>query len=474
MRSRGLAAGALLALVWLLPATAAAQTLPAEVREAAADRLWIRDYLRLYDMLLTIQAASGEISGADADRQLAVAGWELYEQGFHEEDLEAVREALRGTASDFFASIEYEIASSTTWPADLPAESYRSLSSHLLRYARSEFDRALTRGADPSVALRAATLLLAFARGYDALPADIDYFAGTGERATAALPPIELIEIEGGVPPAAPPPTVSRPPSTVVTGPRVNPTAPVSGGGTGGGAGVPVRVVLRGGTVEAQARLLGESSIDVVGGTNRLDSDGKPDTEIELRILASGFAIENLEIRHEPPGQAGATWSARRAERRPLLGVMTNRVLINQGDGRLGGIRLNDQSVISLYIQDDGRLARSANPGKVVVFFQGGEQATFPITTGAGAPAGGGRVTPVPITGGGGAPPVILTALPPRTPTAPGGRPAQPPAVTTIPRGLPPPQPGGISRPPVSQPPVSQQPVSWPPTGAPPIRPPIS
>ncbi|HYO45703.1 MAG TPA: LCCL domain-containing protein [Gemmatimonadota bacterium] len=451
---RRLAALALLALAPLLPAAAAAQTLPAEVREAAADRLWIRDYLRLYDLLLSMQAALGEITVEEADAQLAAAGWELYDQGFYEEDLDALREALRGTAKEFLDSIDDEIASSTTWPTDLPAESYRSLSSQLLRYARSEFERALTRGADPGVALRAATLLLAFARGYESLPADFDYFAGTRERASAALPGIDLMPIDGGVP-ALRPPTEARPPAVVTTGLR-DPSAPT-------------RVQLRGGTVEGQARLLGESSIDVVGGTDRLGADGRPDTEIELQLLASGFVIENVEIRPPSGGQIGATWSARRANGHPLMGVMSNRVLVNQEDGRLGTIRLHDLSTLSLYIQDDGQLARSSNPGTVVVSFRGGEQATFPITAGAAAAAGeDARITPVPIGGRGGAPPVILTSLPPRTPGAPGRRPALPP--TAIPRRLPPPQPGGVP-----QPPAGQQPVSWPPTGLPPsIRPPIT
>ena len=208
VRARGLAGGALLTLVWLLPASSPAQTLPAEVREAAADRLWIHDYLRLYDLLLSMQAALGEITVETADAQIAAAGWELYDQGFHEEDIDALREALRGTANEFLDSIEDEVASSTIWPEDLPAESYRSLSSQLLRYARSEFERALTSGADPGVALRAATLSLAFARGYQALPAELDYLAGTGERAAAALPGIDLMPIDGeavALPPASQP-----------------------------------------------------------------------------------------------------------------------------------------------------------------------------------------------------------------------------------------------------------------------------
>ena len=429
MSARVLAVAVLAALSLSAPALRA--QIPAEVREAAADRVWIRDYLRLYDQVLTMQAATGRITGAQADAQLAAAGRELYTQGYREPDMAALRDALRAAAGPFLDGVEAEIAASTSWSGDLTPESYRELTSGMLRYVRSELDRALARGADPVTALRAATLLLAMARGYESLPDDLDFFVGSRDRAAATVPGIELMPIDGGVR-LLPPPVEARPPVISSPGPRVN---------TAGGGGA-TRVVLRGGTVEAEARLVGRGATDVVGRTARPRADGQPDTEIELLILGPGLVIVGMEVRHEPT-DAGrlanrvlGTWSTLRNSGRPLLGVMVNRGLLNRADGQMGGISLGDRATLSLYIQDDGQIERSADPGSVVVFFQGGERATFPITrggAGGGALAGGGVRPPAGGAGGGVRPPAGGAGGGVRPPA--GGN---PPIVTTIPRSFPP------------------------------------
>ena len=441
---RAMTVAALLTLSLILPALAPAQQdVAADIREAASQRAWIREYLRLYDELLSMQAAVGGITGEQADAQLAAAGRELHEQGFYDQDMDALVAQLRAAAGDFLASIEYEVANSTAWPSDLPAESYRSLSTRMLSYVRSELERALARGADPAAALRGATLVLAFTRGHAILPPELDFFAGVTDRAAGAMPGIELMPIEGG-----------RPPSVAAPGPRINPTVPVvpTGGGAGGGAGrpgTPIRVILRGGTVEGSARLIGRGSTDLVGRTTRPRGDGQPDTEIELRLLAPGFVVEAIEVRHDASGEGGfvgrvadrlrRTWSTRAGTESPVVGVVSNRNLLNRANGRLDGITLVELSELDLFIQDDGQLEASATPATVTVIFRGGEQATFPILSGAAGPVltGGGRTTP---TGGGQAPPVIVSGIPPRTP-------GRPPTVTP-PTGMPPitvPAGGGVT-----------------------------
>ena len=191
----------LLALGLLAPAGLGAQTHPMEdMRQAAADRVWVRQYLRLYDQVLSMQAALGMMTGQEADARLAAAGRELHQQGFHDADMDAVRDALRATAAPFLDSVESEIESSTAWAADMPAEVYRSLAGRLLRFARSELDRSLARGADPVDALRAATFILALARGHEAIPAEIDYFAGSAARAAGSVPAIELMPMDAAAP----------------------------------------------------------------------------------------------------------------------------------------------------------------------------------------------------------------------------------------------------------------------------------
>ncbi len=471
---RPLLAVALLATTWLLPGPAAGQDVTASIRQAAADRLWIRDYLRLYDELLTLQAAMGQLAPERADAQLAAAGQELYRQGFHDADVGAVRDALRAAAETFFGHIEEEIAGSTTWPADMPAETYRSFSTRLLAYTRGEFDRALARGADPLVALRAATLLLAFARGYESLPPELDYFVDSRARAAASVPEIELMPVEGAAP-TLPAPLEARPPS---------PNTPLVNAAAGGGVARPAgggAVVLRSGTVQAEAGLVGAGTTDVVGRSTRLMADGKPDTRIDVRLRAPGMVIDHFEIRNEPSRTGGVVgravnralglWSTQPGSRRPQIGVVSGGQLLNRANGSISGLAADGVVSLSLFVQDDGQLERTDEPGLLVIYFQGGESARFPIAptplraggalggAGAGGAVGGGGR---PATPTGGQPGVILISMPPRPPAGgalpgaggalpgAGGAPPGGGVQPNIPRSIPPPNAGGA--PPVTTP----------------------
>jgi hypothetical protein len=205
------AAGA--ALLLATPALPA-QDVSADIRQAAAERGWMREYLRRYDALLSMQVALGYTSAEAADAQLMAAGRELHELGFHDEDRNALDLDLEATAWAFLAGVEWEIRTSRDWPSDLPNALYRSLATGILRTVRRSFDGALTTREDPVPALIAATWVLSFARGYDDLPPELDFFGGTNARAEAALPPIALMPIDEAPPTPAGPEDL--PPITIV------------------------------------------------------------------------------------------------------------------------------------------------------------------------------------------------------------------------------------------------------------------
>ncbi|HET6637384.1 MAG TPA: LCCL domain-containing protein, partial [Gemmatimonadota bacterium] len=186
--------------VLLHPVSLPAQDVWADIRTAASERTWVRNYLRRYDALLSMQAALGSTSAEAADAQLAAAGRDLYESGFQDEDLGALYFELGTAAGAFLTAVETEILTSTSWPTDLPADSYHALATRVLAQVRRSLDEALATRTDPVPALRAATRLLSYARGYSEMPATLDLFGGTDARAAAALPPIVLISIDMGTP----------------------------------------------------------------------------------------------------------------------------------------------------------------------------------------------------------------------------------------------------------------------------------
>ena len=139
------------------PSRSPAQDVWVEIRQAASERVWVLNYLRRYDALLSMEAATGSMSGESADVQLAAAGRELYESGYQDEDLGALYFDLGSTAGGFLAAVENEILTSTAWPTDLPAEAYRALATRVLAQVRLSLDEALATRSDPVPALRAAT-----------------------------------------------------------------------------------------------------------------------------------------------------------------------------------------------------------------------------------------------------------------------------------------------------------------------------
>ena len=402
--------------------------LMADIREAAAQRAWIREYLGLYDELLTMQAALGQISGEDANAQVTAAATELHVAGYHEEDLEAVRYLLEPAIEAFLASLEYEVLTSETWP-DQDDEIWRSLALRLLGLIRTDLAAAFASGEDPLPLLCESTRILALARGYRALPPELDFFGGTRDRVYAALPlvgvtvgPIAACQPgTGGLPPLASLPGAGG--QAVAGGPPAAGGLPAAGGIPAGGGqpvaggapaaggqavagGQPVaggapgvsgpppgtgtipttRVVLPEGAVEVDVRVVGQGPTDVVGQSPRLRADGRPDTEIALQLYAPRFLIDWIEVKAQQiEGEPeGVTWSTKPDEGQWLLGVANQGQLLNEANGSVSGLG-SDAGVIewSLFLQDDGQLDRSDYPGYVIIHFQEGAVAAFLI-----APAG--------------------------------------------------------------------------------------
>ena len=434
----------------------------ADIREAAAQRAWIREYLGLYDELLTMQAALGQISGEDANAQVTAAATELHVAGYHEEDLEAVRYLLEPAIEAFLASLEYEVLTSETWP-DQDDEIWRSLALRLLGLIRTDLAAAFASGEDPLPLLCESTRILALARGYRALPPELDFFGGTRDRVYAALPlvgvtlgPIAACQPgTGGLPPLASlpgaggqavaggPPAVGGLPAAggipagggqpvaggapAAGGQAVAGGQPVAGGAPGvsgpppGTGTIPTtRVVLPEGAVEVDVRVVGQGPTDVVGRSPRLRADGRPDTEIALQLYAPRFLIDWIEVKAQQiEGEPeGVTWSTKPDEGQWLLGVANQGQLLNEANGSVSGLG-SDAGVIewSLFLQDNGQLDRSDYPGYVIIHFQEGAVAAFLIApAGLEMPAG-----PV-LTGarGPGTPPVILTSGASRPPSTGG------------------------------------------------------
>ncbi|MFN2383553.1 MAG: hypothetical protein ABR559_04745, partial [Gemmatimonadota bacterium] len=385
MKRSVLASASLLVLLCLIPAAARAQdNLRADVREAAEQRVWIRNYLRHYDQLLSIQAALGQITATDADKQLAAAGRELFEQGYHEADLIALQTQWRGVIDEFLRSLESTVATSTSWPADAPADVYQSMATRMLGYIRADLAKAYTAGTNPLPLLREATQLLAMANGNRTVPPELDYFGASAARAASAMPGIELMPMDAAVPTAppvrTPPPmagagsgargTPAPPPGT-----RIIPVSTVPAGVVDRSAATST-VVLRGGQVQARVQLVGQGRTDAVGRTRRLRSDGRPDTEITLQLQAPGFVIDWVEIRRQATRggslvraltQAGGIWTTRTRTNVPPVGIVLNGQLLNRSNGTISGLAIDGWTTLSLYIQDEGRLERVEQPGDVVI-----------------------------------------------------------------------------------------------------------
>ncbi|HEU4464601.1 MAG TPA: hypothetical protein VFS53_06110, partial [Gemmatimonadota bacterium] len=107
-------------------------------------------------------------------------------------------------------------------------------------------------------------------------------------------------------------------------------------------------------------------------------SDGEPDTEIELKISAPLFVLDWIEVRSAPDPTV-LIWSTRQASGVQPLGIVQGGRLLNDAEGSVSGLEIEDFVVLRLYVQDAGFLERFAHPGTITVAFRGGDIATIPI-----------------------------------------------------------------------------------------------
>lgn len=140
----------------------------------------------------------------------------------------------------------------------------------------------------------------------------------------------------------------------------------------------PVLAVLGVGEMEAEARLEGFAWFDVVGHEWPPSRDGEPDTEIELKISAPLFVLDWIEVRSAPDPTV-LIWSTRQASGVQPLGIVQGGRLLNDAEGGVSGLEIEDFVVLRLYVQDDGFLERLAHPGTITITFRGGDIATIPI-----------------------------------------------------------------------------------------------
>ena len=239
----------------------------------------------------------------------------------------------------------------------------------------------------PAVSAAAADSVAATPAGSSSRPGT-DSGPGAAAPSGSGVEPFRLPRSSLGDPPAPrpsdqPPPSTELPPpaeqrapvaADAPATPRAGATAPPS----------PARpststvIILRGGTIEAEARLLGQGVSDAVGTTSPPSSDGRPDTEIELKLDAAGFLLDWIEVR-SAPDPTELLWTTRGGRGSRPLGLVQGGRLLNDARGGVAGIAIDDFVVLILYVQDDGLLERLDPPGTITIGFQGGDVATIPM-----------------------------------------------------------------------------------------------
>jgi len=138
-------------------------------------------------------------------------------------------------------------------------------------------------------------------------------------------------------------------------------------------------VELQDGLAAGEARLVGAGG-DRVGTTAVLRPDGRPDGRVAFALMAPGGIVDWIEIRDAERGGEVLATTRPQDRRAPRLGVLGLGELLNDPRDGSVGIGIDVVVELELHVQDDGRIGQM-DEAFVVVGFEGGETAAFPILT---------------------------------------------------------------------------------------------
>ena len=138
-------------------------------------------------------------------------------------------------------------------------------------------------------------------------------------------------------------------------------------------------VELEDGLAAGEAQLVGAGG-DHVGTTAELRPDGRPDGRVAFALMAPGGIVDWIEIRDAEQGGEVLATTRRQDRRAPRLGVLGLGELLNDPRDGSVGIGIDAVLELELHVQDDGRIGQM-DEAFVVVGFEGGETAAFPILT---------------------------------------------------------------------------------------------
>ena len=205
-------------------------------RDLTTELVRIRTYLVPFDQLNRLDVAQGRLPAVEADQRLRAKGQELYGRSYPDADLARLLDQHRDAVRAYLRQAEQAIAAATRWPADQPADAYRTRARARLELLRTDHEARVTARLDALPVLRGTAEVLAWTRGEALLSASADPFAGQPQRVATALPSPDLQRAIGaagqladaaatGSRPPAPPPVVAGPvaPSTPPTPPLAPP-----------------------------------------------------------------------------------------------------------------------------------------------------------------------------------------------------------------------------------------------------------
>lgn len=208
----------------------------------------------------------------------------------------------------------------------------------------------------------------------------------------------------------------------------------------------------------------------IVAGNARLMENGA----IDLELMAPGQVVEWFEIRDSERGGRLVATTRRQNRQAPSIEVLGLGQVLSDADGSVG-IAIDTVVELTLALQATIDLQSRRSPAFVVVGFDRGESAAFPIGTGFDDAMDGGIVMeqpddeggavfmPIPDDGG-----AVVTVAPPEGQVAMGTRRGENAGSVAVTRTPPGPLPGGPTAPPGPQvragPQPPTQPATQPPT----------